>query len=43
MPAARRLDGMKPGFHGVGTPWIWGFMAFRLARRAWIVMLVVPV
>ena len=24
---------MDPGFHGVRTPWIRGFMAFRLARR----------
>jgi hypothetical protein len=39
----RRLDGVKPGFHGVGTHWIRGFMAFRLTRRTRIVMLVVPV
>jgi len=43
MPFGRRLDGVKPGFHGVRTPWIWGFMAFRLTRRTLIVMLVVPV
>jgi len=24
---------MEPGFHGVRTPWIRGFMAFRVARR----------
>jgi hypothetical protein len=34
---------MKPEFHGVRTHWIRGFMAFRLARRTWIVVLVVPV
>ena len=35
-------DAMDPGFHGVGTPWIRGFMAFRLARRTRIVLLMVP-
>jgi hypothetical protein len=34
---------MDPGFHGVRTHWIRGFMAFRLARRARMVMLTVPV
>jgi len=33
---------MEPGFHGARTPWIRGFMAFHLARRARIVMLMVP-
>jgi hypothetical protein len=41
--AGRRLDGVKPGFHGARTHWIRGFMAFQLARRTRIVMLVVPV
>jgi hypothetical protein len=36
-------DVVKPGFHGVRTHWIRGFMTFQLARRAWIVMLIVPV
>jgi hypothetical protein len=26
-------DALDPGFHGVRTPWIRGFMAFQLARR----------
>jgi hypothetical protein len=26
-------DALDPGFHGVRTPWIPGFMAFQLARR----------
>jgi hypothetical protein len=34
---------LKPGFHGARTHWIRGFMAFELARRTWIVMLMVPV
>jgi hypothetical protein len=34
---------LKPAFHCVRTPWIRGFMAFQLARRARIVMLMVPV
>jgi hypothetical protein len=34
---------MKPGFHCVRTQWIRGFMAFQLARRIRIVMLMVPV
>jgi hypothetical protein len=33
---------MKPGFHCVRTHWIRGSMAFRLARRTRIVMLMVP-
>jgi hypothetical protein len=32
---------MKPGFHCVTTRWIRGFSAFRMARRARIVMLLV--
>src|ERR1700745_2294505 len=27
-------DALDPGFHGVGAPWIRGFMAFQLARLA---------
>jgi len=34
---------MDPGFHGVSTHWIRGFMAFRSDRRARMVMLTVPV
>jgi len=34
---------MKPGFHGVRTHWIRGFMAFQLARRTPVAMLMVPV
>jgi hypothetical protein len=34
---------MKPGIHCVRTHWILGFMAFQLARRTRIVMLMVPV
>jgi hypothetical protein len=30
--AARCSNAVKPGFHGVRTHWIRGFMAFRLAR-----------
>jgi len=26
-------DALDPGFHGVTTHWIWGFMAFQLVRR----------
>ena len=40
--AGRLPDVMDPGFHGVRTPWIRGFMTFQLARRTRIVMLVVP-
>ena len=36
-------DAMKPGFHCVRTHWIRGFIAFQLARRIRIVMLMVPV
>jgi len=36
-------DAMEPGFHGVRTPWIRGFMPFQLAPRARIVMLMVSV
>jgi hypothetical protein len=41
-PARRRPDAVKPGIHGVRTPWIRGFMAFRWVRHAEIVMLMVP-
>jgi hypothetical protein len=34
---------MKPGFHGVGTHWIRGSMAFGSAGRTRIVMLMVLV
>jgi hypothetical protein len=34
---------MEPGFHGVRTHWIRGFMAFQLVRRLRTVMLMVPV
>jgi hypothetical protein len=34
---------MKPGIHCVRAHWIRGFMAFRLARDVWIVMLMVSV
>jgi len=34
---------MKPGFRGVGTHWIRGFMAFWLARRTRTKMPMVPV
>ena len=34
-------DALDPGFHGVRTPWIRGFMAFRLVRRIRTVMLMV--
>src|SRR6478752_4980856 len=36
-------DAMEPGFHGVGTRWNRGFMAFQLARRTRTVMLMAPV
>jgi hypothetical protein len=36
-------DAMDPGFHGVRTHWIWGFMAFQLAWRARIVVMMVLV
>jgi hypothetical protein len=38
-----RPDGLKPGFHGVGTRWIRDFIAFQLAQRTRIVVLMVPV
>jgi hypothetical protein len=38
-PTSRLPDAMKPGIHGVGTPWIRGFMAFHRARRIRTVML----
>jgi hypothetical protein len=36
-------DALKPGFHGVGTRWIRGFMAFQRLRPASTVMLMVSV
>jgi hypothetical protein len=39
----RLLNAMEPGIRGVRTHWIRGFMAFRLARHARTVMLMVPV
>jgi hypothetical protein len=33
---------MDPGFHGVTTHWIRGFVAFQLALRTRTVMLMVP-
>ena len=33
---------MKPGFHGVSTHWIRGFMAFQLTRHTRTVVLMVP-
>jgi hypothetical protein len=36
-------DALEPGFHGVRTHWIRGFMTFQLARRTWSVMPMVPV
>ena len=36
-------DALKPGFHGVRTHWIRGFMTFDLARSRPTVMLMVPV
>ena len=35
-------DAVEPGFHGVRTRWIRGFMAFRLAQRIRTVRLTVP-
>ncbi len=45
LPDASRSppDAMDPGFHGVRTHWIPGFMAFRLARRTRIVRLMLSV
>jgi hypothetical protein len=37
------LNALDPGFHCARTHWIRGFMAFQLARRTQIVLLVVPV
>jgi len=34
-------DALDPGFHGVRTRWIRGFMAFHLAQRMSAVMLMV--
>ena len=41
--AGRQPDVLEPEFHGARTRWIRGFMAFRLARRARSVMLMMPV
>jgi hypothetical protein len=38
-----RPDALKPGFHGVRTHWIQGFMTFDLARSRRTAMLMVPV
>ena len=38
-----RQNALDPGFHCVGTHWIRGFMAFELALRTRLVMLMVPV
>jgi hypothetical protein len=35
-------DALDPGFHRVRAYWILDFIAFRLARRTRIVMLMVP-
>jgi hypothetical protein len=40
--AGRLPDALKPGIHGVRTPWIRGFMAFQLARYTGSVLLTVP-
>ena len=42
-PAPLLPDALDPGFQCVRTHWIRGFMAFQLARRTRIVMLMVPV
>ena len=42
-PLSRLPDAMKPGIHGAGTHWIWGFIAFQAVRRIRTVMLMVPV
>jgi hypothetical protein len=34
---------VEPGFHGVRSRWIRGFMPFQLARRTQTVLLAVPV
>ena len=36
-------DAVKLGFHCARTHWIRGFMAFQLARRTRIALLMVPV
>ena len=43
LAAGRLPDALDPGFHCARTHWIRGFMAFQLARRTRIVMLMVPV
>ena len=42
-PTGCRLDGVKPDIQCVRTHWIRGFMAVRLARSTWTVMLMMPV
>src|SRR5215468_6992972 len=39
---AKHQNAMKPGIHCVRAHWIRGFMAFRRARHARTVMLMVP-
>ena len=39
----RPPDALDPGFHGVRTQWIRGFIAFQLAWRTQMVRLMVPV
>jgi hypothetical protein len=41
LPCSQAPDAMKPGIQCVRTHWIRGFMTFRLARRTWIVRLMV--
>ena len=41
-PAGRLPDAMEPGIHCVTAHWNRGFIAFQLARRTRIVMLMVP-
>jgi hypothetical protein len=36
-------DAVEPGIQCVRTHWIRGFVAFRRARRAWIVVPMAPV
>ena len=36
-------DAVKPGIHCVRAQWIWGFIAFWLARRTPTVVLMVSV
>ena len=40
-PAEHLPSALDSGIHGVRTPWIQGFMPFRLARRTQIVRLMV--